>query len=177
MPKTSCYMPLCMRHRFNVGGASVTFTINGNVPGGTPVNQLPGYDDYVKQWNGMRPNFMRPIDVDCETGCRCVKWGNNPTIPNQPAPITLNEWETPNGDKCRWGVTGVTMDTWIGTCALAGSKIRIGDGPWQDVNDIAPGTGFSSALPASGGGSGHKSGGKKKKKAKRPKRAKASRRR
>jgi hypothetical protein len=174
MPKTTCLMPICMRHRFNVAGATVTFTINGNVPGGTPVNQLPGYADYLKQWNDMRPNFMRPIDIDCETGCRCVKFGNNPTIPNQPAPITLNEWETPNGDKCKWAVSGVLLDTWIGTCALAGGKIRIGDGPWQNVNDIAPGTGFSSALPSGGG---HKSGGKKKKKAtKRPARkAKASR--
>jgi hypothetical protein len=124
----------------------------------------------------MRAGLARPIDVNCESGCRCVKWGNAPTIPNQPVPITLNQWQTPNGDVCLWAVSGVLLDTWIGTCALAGSRIRIGDGPWREVNEIAPGPGFSSALaPPSGGHK--KSGGKKKKKAKGGKKPTAPRRR
>ena len=174
MPKTHCLQPICLRHRFNVANAVVRYAINGTAPGAA-VNTLPNYDEYMQQWQRMRPQFLRPIDLDCETGCRCVKFGNNPTIPNQPAPITLNEWKTPDGAVCRWEVTGVTMDTWIGQCAPPGSRIRIGDGPWRKVSDIAPGPGFSSALPS---GSGHKkSGGKKKKKSKRQKRARATRRR
>ncbi len=174
MPKTHCLQPLCLRHGFNVANAVVRFTFNGTPPA-IPVANLPNYDDYVRQWQGLRPQFLRPIDLDCEPGCRCVKFGNAPTIPNQPAPITLAEWDSPDGSKSRWEVTGVTLDTWIGHCAPAGSRIRIGEGPWQQVDDVAPGPGFSSALSGSGGHK--KSGGKKKKKAKRVKPAKASRRR
>ena len=172
MPKTYCAPPICMRHRFNVAGAALQFSLGGILPG-IPVNALPNFADYDAQWRKTRAGLLQPIDVNCDADCRCVKFGANPQIANQPVPIVLAEWQTMDGKTARWEVTGVTVDISIGLCAVAGGKIRIGEGPWQNVNDIAPTHGFASAA-----GSGGKKGGKKKKKSKKRRQAaKAPRRR
>ncbi len=176
MPKSFCAPPICIRHKFNVAGAALQFSIGGVVPGAA-VNALPDFNDYNAQWQKMRAGLLQPVDLNCDADCRCVKFPGGPQIANQAVPITLAEWQTMDGKTAKWEVTGVTVDISFGTCAMAGTKIKIGDGPWQNVSDIAPSQGFG---PASGSGGSHESGGKKKKKkkAKRGTRgAKASRRR
>jgi hypothetical protein len=154
MPKGFCAPPLCLRHRFNLGAAAIRFTIDGTAPGAA-VNTLPDFADYNAQWQKIRAGLLRPIDVNCDTDCRCVSFGANPTIPNQPAPITLGEWETMDGRKVRWEVAGVTVDIWIGHCVPAAGKVKVGDGPWKPATDYPRGF-----------GTGSSSGGKKKKKGK-----------
>ena len=172
MPKTSCLIPICMRQRFNGAAGRLQFSFDGSVAANPGV--MLNHEQYEQRWATLRAGLVRPFDFNCEAGCQCVKFSANPSAAAVPVPIVLAEWDS-GGKISKWEVVGVTVDIWIGTCALAGSTIRIGDAAWQQVNDIAPGPGFSSALAGSGGG--HKKAGRKKKKAtKRPTRkAKASR--
>jgi hypothetical protein len=166
MPKTFCAPPLCMRYKFDTTAAALQFSLGPQVVTGAAVNNLPEFADYNKQFQKLKADLVKPVDFNCDDDCRCVKFSKDPVIKNSPVPHVLNEWQTPDGKTVKWEVTGLTADIWMGNCLPAGSEVKIGNGPWQQVKDAAPSTGFG---PASTGGGGHK-GGKKKKKAKRAKR-------